>query len=592
MAKPKKPKSEDTRKARRDAGGKPVEPEASDEILELSDEADDDLVVADDEEVAPLSTEEEAVVADPEEDISTLAGDGDEAEVADAEEEVSTLDAGDEAVAAEEDVSTLAGDADAADAAPPEDVAEDEEEAPPPEPRVTMGTLVLCILVLLASAGACVVVALDHGKRQEWSYAVYLHDLALMGLPLAEETEGRSASREMVPLVRIEPADVNKAFSKRPGVERKGSEPFKAVEEIFAPRIQPEDLGPDTLAILFKGLGEPVKTLEQEVERIKSRLPQDIDLAAQEAAKKEQGDVAGRKLAEKVLLPLARTPDQVYALDKKIQAAKGAELSALIEKGTRLRLIEQVLDPLNEERPVQPKNRLLESLADLDNAKVVEEAEALLKRRIDAVTAERHDPELLGEEWAGKERTSIEKRQAIAYLLYTISQVKKPDGTLLYPQGPERTEVVVGLNEFTHAADRYAVALQAIQERVTRFHQYELAGYRFKDADKIESLPAFVQQYPEEIRNIQDLRAVIKNREFRLKELQGQVEQLKRQLADRQQHYDTVQKELLGARAETARLVGDLQVLQRQYFEAQRRLSDAAEVNAQKEKLLRKLERR
>jgi hypothetical protein len=253
-------------------------------------------------------------------------------------------------------------------------------------------------------------------------------------------------------------------------------------------------------------------------------------------------------------------------------------------------MLAEILGPLEEQRPLQSDNKVLATLADINNAEAVKDAEALLGKRIDAVLKDAYDPELFGQEWSGKKRSSVDKREDIAFLLYTIARAKKPDGQPLYPQGLERTEVVVGMNEFTHAADRYALALREMKDRVTRENNVALEGYVFAAGDKLEVLPEFAQKYPEAIKNIQDLRAVIKNREFRLNQLQAQVEQHKKQIADRKAHYDAVSQQLLATRAETARLVADLQKLQREYFAAQRRLSDANELNLQKEQEIRKLE--
>jgi len=563
MAKAKKPKPEDTPEVVHDAEeDAPVPAEAEDEAAEVVD-AEEEVVAAEEEVVASAEeTEPEAVAGDEEvqeaaEDAEAATEAADDAEVAEAEDEEEAQEA-------------------------------ESEEAPPLRPKVTMLTLVLCVLTLLMALGTAAVVALDHGKRQEWSYAVFLHDLALMGLPLEGEAAGTSGSRESLPTVNIDPAAVKKVYQGRGG---KGvSEPFQAVHEILAQRIRPEDLGPDTLTTIFQGSGPPVKTLEQEIDRVKKQLAGDIDAAAKEAGKNLNNDDARRQLAEKFLLPLARTSFQVDGLDKKLKAAKGVELNALLERGARLRMLAEVLGPLEEQRPLKSKTNLLDQLADFDNAKVVDEAEALLQKRIEAVVAKNHDPELFGEDWAGKQRNAQDKREAIAFLLYTVSQVKKPDGQLLYPQGPQRTEVVVGLNEFTRAAEDYALALDKLRNRVTERNEAALA-YNFKDGDKQETLPAFEQRYPEEIKTIEDLRAAIKNREFRLKEYNAQLEQHKKQLMDRKKHYDIVLGQLLSARAETARQAADLRKLQEELFAAQRRLSDAAELNAAKAEQIRRLER-
>jgi hypothetical protein len=580
MAK-KKPKPEETPEVVPEADDAPVIEDAAEDVdaavVEAEEEADAVVAEADEDVVA---AEDDVVAAESEESLEQVAAADDEG----------SFDEG-----AAEEAAALTGDAETVDedgeASPPDVEVEEEEETPPLKPRVTGLTLVLCVLTLLAAGGAFVVVALDHGKRQEWSYAVFLNDLSLMGLPLEEEDHASSASRETVTPISLDPVLVNRAYQERKAGGKGGSEPFRAVDEAFAQRIRPRDIGPDTEKLIFAGLGEPVKTLEDEVERVKRRLPADIDAAAQEAGKDLPSDAKRQELAAKLLLPLAHTPFQIEALGKRLKAAKGADLNTLLVKGAKLKMLADLLGPLEEERPLGTKNKVLQTLADLDNPMVADEAQALLIKRVEATRAERHDPELAGDDWAGKQRTSMDKRQAIAFLLYAISQLKKPDGQPLYPKGLDRTAAVVGLLETTYAADSYALALRQIQDRVTRSHEVELGGYRFADGDKIEELPEFAQKYPEEIKNIQDLRAVIANRTFRLKELQEQVERHKMQLKDRQEHYDGVSKQLLELRAETARLVKGLERLQREYFLAQRRLAEAAEINRQKEQEIRYRER-
>jgi hypothetical protein len=392
-------------------------------------------------------------------------------------------------------------------------------------------------------------------------------------------------------MVDLDPASVNKAFQERRTGGKGGSEPFQPVTELAAQRIRPQDIGPDTEKTLFQEVGDPVKTLDQEVERLRKSLPQDIAKAAEEAAAGARDDSALRKLADRVLLPLARNAFQVDALDRKIRTTKGAALKDLVTKGAERWMLAQILGPLEEQRPLQSKNKVLDALGDMDNAKALDEAKDLLDKRIDATLSDRTDADLFGEEAGARKRTSMDRREAVAFLLYTVSQVKKPDGQPLYPNGVRRAEIVVGLNEFAHAADSYAAAVRQIQERLTRANAVVLGGYVFSDAGKLEVLPEFAQKYPQEIKNVQDLRALVKDRETRLRELQAQLKQHQAQLADRQQHSDEVHKRLLAARAETAKLVAELQRLQQQFFEATSRLANAAEQNAQKEQEIRKLER-
>src|SRR5262245_47048625 len=46
---------------------------------------------------------------------------------------------------------------------------------------------ILAVVNILAAIGFIYLAASDYGKRQQWSYAVYRHDLAIDGLPLDEK---------------------------------------------------------------------------------------------------------------------------------------------------------------------------------------------------------------------------------------------------------------------------------------------------------------------------------------------------------------------------------------------------------------------
>ncbi len=46
---------------------------------------------------------------------------------------------------------------------------------------------ILALVNILAAVGFIYLAASDYGKRQQWSYAVYRHDLAINGLPLDEK---------------------------------------------------------------------------------------------------------------------------------------------------------------------------------------------------------------------------------------------------------------------------------------------------------------------------------------------------------------------------------------------------------------------
>jgi hypothetical protein len=94
---------------------------------------------------------------------------------------------------------------------------------------------ILALVNILAAVGFIYLAASDYGKRQQWSYAVYRHDLAINGLPLDE----KEVDVDGVPLVK--------------------------------------NLSEATKTEIFQGLGQPVKTQLEEVQRVQNQLRSKID---------------------------------------------------------------------------------------------------------------------------------------------------------------------------------------------------------------------------------------------------------------------------------------------------------------------------
>ncbi len=84
-----------------------------------------------------------------------------------------------------------------------------------PKAKTSILTVVLIFLNIAAALGFTFLLVMDYTKRQAWSYAVFKHDLGLMGLPLEEEERGPSASRVTMQRLNLSDADLKKAFSER-----------------------------------------------------------------------------------------------------------------------------------------------------------------------------------------------------------------------------------------------------------------------------------------------------------------------------------------------------------------------------------------
>jgi hypothetical protein len=100
----------------------------------------------------------------------------------------------------------------------------------------------------------------------------------------------------------------------------------------------------------------------------------------------------------------------------------------------------------------------------------------------------------------------------------------------------------------------------------------------------------FVGRYQEAVKRIQDI-AVLKDREFRLKEVTHQEGERKKLLDAREKHSTATFSKLLAARDETRRLASDLARLQDQLFRAQLELADVEARNQAMERRIRALEK-
>ena len=466
-----------------------------------------------------------------------------------------------------------------------------------PKPKTPVLTVVLIVLNIVAALGFTVLLAMDYSKRQAWSYAVFKHDLGLMGLPLQEEENGPSASRVTMQRQNLDSDQLKKAFSERP--QTKGGEPFQPVTLTLSNPILPQHLTPEILNDWFRkndwygDVGEPVPTLEKEVERLQNSLKGEIAQAAEAIAADAKTEEQKRALLENLIMPLAYSPHQIDALDKKIKQEPAAKLDELVRDAAQRRILVSILTPLEKYRPAPApadgKDRLLELAANYD-AVGLDRLYYLLDKRMEAALNPKYDPSVhFGPEWEGKTRDTIEKRNAIAFLLTTIAHTRKPDSKrdLLQPNGPERAQVVLGLYEYSYAVQRLTATLIASYERVLESIRNDRDGAPFRNKGKLERNPGFVDNYRAEVRKIQDLVAAIDKSQKRLEDLEGQKAEHKKIVDQRADEVKEVTGKLIKARAETFRQQAEVQKLNDQLFEATKKLIDAQEQNLRREKELR-----
>lgn len=467
-----------------------------------------------------------------------------------------------------------------------------------PKAKTPLLAVVLIFLNIVAALGFTFLLVMDYSKRQAWSYAVFKHDLGLMGLPLKEEENVPSASRVVMPRQELDADQLKKAFNDRP--QTKGGDSFMPVTLKLSNPILPQHLTPEILNDWFKkndwygDVGEPVKTLEEEVERLKTSLPGEIAQAADAIAAEAKTEEKKREKLDSLLMPLAFTPQQIEALEKKIKQVPAGQLDERIKDAAQRRILVAILTPLEKYRPAEGKefkDRLLAQAADYDSVKL-ERLQDLLQRRLQATLEKNYDPALHfgGKEWEGKSRDTIEKRNAIAFLVTTVAHTKIPDGKLgklLQPNGPERAQVVLGLYEYAYAVQRLTATMIASFERVLEAVRNDREGLPFMYKGKMERNLAFVDRYRAEVGRIQDLVATIDKNQKRLDDLEGQKADHQKIVDNREMQVKEVTDKLLKARVETHRQLQELEKLQKQFFKATKNLIDAQEQNLRREKELR-----
>ena len=98
---------------------------------------------------------------------------------------------------------------------------------------------------------------------------------------------------------------------------------------------------------------------------------------------------------------------------------------------------------------------------------------------------------------------------------------------------------------------------------------------------------AFVDKYDGEIKRLTELVTEIRKADERLKDLREQNKTVQQIFQDREAQLKDRTKELIAARAETARQVNELRELQQQLYRAEAELRDAAERNFRLEQDIR-----
>jgi len=372
----------------------------------------------------------------------------------------------------------------------------------------------------------------------------------------------------------------------------------------------------------FQAAGTPVKTLEEEVERVKGKVLEDIAEAAKSFAEKAKTDKKQRERLERILLSLARSTDQVELVEKRLEKATPEQLDKLLVDAAERRMLVDILGPLEMLRgskvdrstPKADRKKLEEFTLKTDDLDVtlpkpatavvldhVADTELvplkmlrdLVSRRVDAALAAKYDPAVhFGEEWADPAvvRDTIDKRKAIANLLTTIAHLRRAEERedpkelikhLLYPDGPERAIAVLGVYEYMLAYQQLTRGFLAMRPRVLELIAGDREGVPHLDRSgkTTHTIGGFVQSYNEELHRITMLIDAIGKEQKRLAELQKQAKGHADVLAKQTKQVAGATALLVAERQKIAAEQKELDRLQQELFEAQQELATAASIN-------------
>jgi hypothetical protein len=454
--------------------------------------------------------------------------------------------------------------------------------AEPLKPATHWLTYVLIGLNFVAAPAFGYFMLQDHQRRQDYQHAIFQHDLANLGLPTTEEDKAIVAARLIVPKVKLSGKQVAEEVMRKRGVNF-GSDPVAPIDEQFIRRIPASELTEVELkehydtygAENLKFNGEPIRTVEQELQRLAKKTVDDIKEAANDtlpAGEKEQ-----RAQIEKLLLPLAMNSVQVEKLNKKIADAQGPALKELSIEAAERRMAFNFLMPLEMFRPGDLKDFTLEQIGDLDALKT----EAVLQRvndRIASTLNEKYVGKLqLGEAWDRESRETVEKRLMASFTMLSLAYVKKPNGEKLDPKMLDRIPVIVGQYDAAMAATLFPAQINQLNERMLAAIQRGRDGEAVKKDDKEMRIQSFADRYEDLIQQIRFVQQDTQKSQRRLKDLEADKDRLTKLFDERKKTRETILASIETERARTAKLNGELRVLQQELFSFELRLATSEE---------------
>jgi hypothetical protein len=552
------------------------------------------------------------------------------AKVVDDEEAVEEEEAAAEEEAEEEEVQTKAKsrskladaddgeDDDASDEdAPAEDDDADAEDAEVAKPRarkspgMTKTTLSFIVLNWLAVAAFVAAAYMDSMARTQHAIRTVFNYVQIYGLPLRSEEDFPSIANETRPVLRLSSDQLKKAYKAR---NISITKEFIPVEEPVPLRLRPSDMSSSLKRDIFGSLADPVSTQEDEMDRLKTRIPGDIQAAAKEVLAKLKNDDEKRELVRKVFRPLLRTGRQIDKFEEKIVATAGADLDTLVDESVQRRIYRDILAPVNVINPGDLGKLKVETLADLaevgdgekkelskEFAYKLDDVKEMLVKRLAAAAADSYDSDVhFGDVWVQEKsspeamkRDSVVKRRTIAMLMFAIGQVQVPTlDRKLYPKGIERAQVVCGLQEVTSAMIFYSQAWGILKARQVEAVRVDRQGYStiMPDEQTLASTGGYIDSYHAQVDDLVDIARRNQDDRRQLELLRTQRDEFQKLHEQRSRQLQEIVDKLLTARKNTEKYVNELRARQREMHQALVELSDAAERNFELEARIRRIE--
>lgn len=523
-----------------------------------------------------LDAEEVAEEADDvAEEAADEAEDAEEADEADADEP--EADEADDYEEADEDAVDLDED----------EPYEEEPEKPRLKPKVTALTLVLCGLNVLAALGFLYLLMLDFEKRQAHTFAAVQHEFRLAGVGTNEDRDGITAGIVALPKPKLSDEALKAAYRGRGGSGAAAA--FTPVEDGFRYRLY--GISPELLKEELKDLGEPVATIEEEMERLQRKLPGDLqDVVKKQAERMQKAtDADKRQKIARLLYPLCRNPMQVEKLHANIERAQGvAALDRMLADAVERRILADILLPFEMFRSSAANDVTLEKAADAGDVPI-EKLRELMNRRLIAAAKDTYDGAVhFGDEWNNQTRWTIDKRQNAAFLLVDLAYARnhltplgKDESPLLYPNGLARAQRISGLYDFTAAAKAYNTALRQWEERVLAAIALDRDGfYILTKNNEIKRSDSFADKHAALQFRIRQVQSLIRQAEARIQDIDQQIARAKQLVDVRTKDLAEVENRIKQERAVTKKNIAELRQLQDQLFENQKILATAEEINS------------